>query len=271
MLAACVFLVQQRMDVVRRDLPPGYEVLYLPTGKHVKLLSFGYQQLLADVVYLWSIQYTTDPRVPDRFERVEHMYEIINNLDPLYSDPYHIGAMMMAYEMNNVPMALRLLDRGIRNLPQNWNIPMDAGFYAYMQLHDYQRAIRYFDAAMQRPGAPALLRRMKADMYQRQGDIETARDYWHEIYTEATDERTRRIGYNHYFDLSQAVDLRTLRRAIAAYSAAKGHHPSRLARLKEESFLAEIPRNPDGEEYLYNPRTGDVQPPSPFRLNRLIE
>ncbi|MBI2837441.1 MAG: hypothetical protein HYX75_03955 [Acidobacteria bacterium] len=271
LLAAIIFRVQTRMDVLRHALPPGYEMLYLPAGKYIKLTSLGYQQIFADVIYLWSIQHTTNEAVPDRFARVEHVYEVINDLDPEYVDPYHIGAMTMVYEMNNIPMALRLLDRGMRNLPANWSIPMDAGFYAFMHARDFDLAVHYFDIAMQRPGAPSVLRRLRADMYRRKGDIQTARDFWHDVLEGTTDERERRIAYNHFFDLSQETDLRVLRKAIEAYTTARGHRPARLSRLKEDGFIAEVPTNPEGAEYIYDPRSGEVSPPSPFNLNRRVQ
>lgn len=271
LLASTIIRVQTKMDMLRHTLPPGYELLYLPAGKYVKLTSLGYQQVLADVIYLWSIQHTTNEAVPDRFARVEHMYEVISDLDPEYVDPYHIGAMTMVYEMSDIPMAFRLLDRGIRNLSDNWSIPMDAGFYAYMEANNFDLAVHYFDIAMQRPGAPSVLRRLRADMYRRKGDLETARDFWHEVLEGTTDERERRIAYNHYFDLSQEVDIRRLRNAIEAYTTAKGHRPAHLSRLKTDGFLADVPTNPEGEEYIYDARTGEVSPPSPFKLNRRVQ
>ncbi len=104
---ALIYGLQLHIDGLRASLPAGYEVLYLPTGKHIQLLSFGYQQLIADIIYLWSIQYTGDTEQPDRFARVEHMYTVIGDLDPNYTDPYQVGAMIMVYELGDLPMAFR--------------------------------------------------------------------------------------------------------------------------------------------------------------------
>lgn len=268
LLAALVYRTQVRMDDLRRRLPPGYGVLYLPSGKYLEYASLGYSTVLADILYLWSIQYTTDVNTPDRFDKVEHMYRVITDLDPRYPDPYQVGAMTMVYEMNNLPMAFRLLDRGIERIPDNWSIPMDAGFYAYMQGGDYDRAIRYFDTALARPGAPSLLLRLRADMYSRKGDRQTARDVWGEVYRTAPDERTRRIAYNHYFDLTQDVDLESLRNAIAIYARSWGHHPASLERLVSDGFLRGLPRNLDDQEYRYDPRSGEVFSPETFKLRR---
>ncbi len=268
LLATCIFRVQAMLDVLRKDLPAGYEILYLPSGKYLQLLTFGYQGVFADFVYLWSIQYTTNLEDPDRFKNIEQMYKIINELDPQYVDPYQIGAMEMIYELRNPEMAFRLLDRGIRNLPNNWSIAMDAGFYAYMQEKDYDRAVKYFDIALSCPDAPTLIHRLRADMFRRKGDLVTARNFWGEIYKTAVDERTKRISYNHYFDLVQDVDIAQLRHAIDAYTTATGHRPARLSRLIEEGFLQQLPRNLEGEDYLYDPRTGKIDPPTPFKLNR---
>ncbi|MEW6364563.1 MAG: hypothetical protein AB1714_07975 [Acidobacteriota bacterium] len=265
---ALIYRLQLRIDGLRAHLPAGYEVLYLPTGKHIQLLSFGYQQLLADVIYLWSIQYTGDTEAPDRFARVEHMYTVISDLDPNYVDPYQVGAMMMVYEMGDLSMAFHTLDRGIKNLPNNWQIPVDAGFYAFIEARNYDLAIHYFRIASERPGAPGVVRRMLADMYRRKGDLATAVAFWEELYRSAPDADSRRIAYNHYFDLTQVLHVKILRQAIDAYSAVYGHRPARLSRLVDAGLLRELPRNLEGSEYLYDPRTGEVKAPAPFKLNR---
>ncbi len=33
------------------------QLLYLPNGKHLRLVSLGHAPLLADLIYLWAIQY----------------------------------------------------------------------------------------------------------------------------------------------------------------------------------------------------------------------
>ncbi len=268
LLAALVYRTQVRMDDLRKRLPPGYGVLYLPSGKYLEYASLGYSAVLADVIYLWSIQYTMDVNTPERYERVEQMYKVINDLDPRYPDPYQVGAMTMVYEMNDLPMALRLLDRGIQRVPDNWSIPMDAGFYADVEGKDYDLAIRYFNTALARPGAPSELLRLRADMYRRKGDLQTARDVWGDVYRKARDERTRRIAYSHYYDLVQEVDLAGLRKAIAIYQQSRGHWPASLDRLVSGGLLGGIPRNLDDKEYRYDPRTGEVFSPEPFKLNR---
>lgn len=265
LLGSEVYRSQIALEEIRKTMPPGYEIMYLPSGKYLIAVSLGYRQVLADLIYLWSIQHTTNPRVPDRFERVEHMYRIIADLDPDYIDPYHIGAMTMVYEMGDLPMAFRLLDRGIENLPHNWSIPVDAGFYAYMQARDYDLAIKYFEIAMAR-NAHVAVRRLHAHMFERKGDLRRSRDFWREIYESAPDERTKRISYNHFFDLSQEVDLDTLRNAIVAYTAKSGHRPANLSRLVEAGILRELPVNPEGDAYLYDSRSGEVKPAKPFRL-----
>lgn len=267
-LSAEVYRSQIALEGIRRAMPPGYEMMYMPSGKHMRVASLGYQQIIADLIYLWSIQHTTNPIVPDRFERFEHVYSVIGDLDPEYVDPYHVGAMTMIYEMKKAAMAFRLLDRGIEKLPRNWTIPLDAGFYAYMQAKDYDLAIKYFEIAMSR-NSPDVVGRLHAHMFERKGDLRASLDFWRELYESTTsDERTRRIAYNHFFDLSQEVDLETLRNAITAYTAKIGHRPANLARLVQDGLLRDLPVNPEGDEYLYDSRSGEVKPAKPFRLVR---
>ncbi len=46
-----------KVEDLRAGQAPGYHLLYLPSGKYLKAITFGYSNLAADLIYLWSIQY----------------------------------------------------------------------------------------------------------------------------------------------------------------------------------------------------------------------
>lgn len=232
-------------------------LLYLPSGRYLKVASLGYDELLADVLYLWSIQYYSNYDIADRYVYLEHIYkDVITELDPRYLDPYLIGAMIMSTESQDPEMALRLLDKGIAKNPDQWILPFEAGFLCYQTLRDYPRASRYFEQAAAVPGVPPIVQRFKAEMTRRAGDIRASLKEWAGIYDAATDDYVRTIAWKHVHDLRVQVDLEDLTAAIAAYRDRFGRAPDGLAQLRTAGLLAEIPRDPEGRDYVYEPRSG---------------
>ena len=258
-----------RIETQRGSADAGAQVLYLPSGEYLKAISLGYPEVLADAVYIWSIQYYGHYERADRFRYLEHVYaNVIAELDPRYIDPYLIGAMIMSVEANDAEMALRLLDKGIAANPEEWILPFDAGFLCYDRLHDYPRAARYFETALRMPQVPGAVRRLHAEMYNKMGDKRASLEYWSEVAREADSDYVRNVSSMHVHDLKIEVDLETLRAAVAAWRLRDGSLPPDLQALARARLIATLPFDPEGAAYLYDPRTGAVSCASRFRLRR---
>ena len=90
----------------------------LPSGKTLKVLSFGYQNLLADLLFIWSIQFYSTYNIANRFDYLERVYDSHHRHHPAYRDPYIIGSLIMVYEKTGPAMALRLLEKGSNAIPE---------------------------------------------------------------------------------------------------------------------------------------------------------
>ena len=56
-LIGVVVIAEVRLGKITREDPLGRELLYLPSPEMLKIMSLGNPGLVADVLYLWSIQY----------------------------------------------------------------------------------------------------------------------------------------------------------------------------------------------------------------------
>ncbi|HEU4403465.1 MAG TPA: hypothetical protein VFT43_15310 [Candidatus Polarisedimenticolia bacterium] len=262
MAIACLLLamaVQGRIEARAAASAGSAPLLYLPSGRYLHFAALGFDALLADTIYLWSIQYYGNYQIADRYLYLEQIYgQVIAELDPRYLDPYLTGALIMTTEARRPEMALRLLDKGIEHNPQVWILPFEAGFICYDDLRDYQRAAAYFEAALKVPGVPPLVRRFYAEMFNRAGDKRTSLKEWDEIYRTAGDDYVRGVAWNHVHDLTIAVDLADLRAALDLYRARQGKAPRRLQDLAEAGAIGKVPQDPEGRDYLYDPRSGEI-------------
>ena len=267
MAAAAAFAaLKVRTDKVAREELPGSSIIYIPSGKFLKYATFGYRALAADAIYLWAIQYYSTPTIDDRFDHLDHIFAIINELDPRYQDPYEVGALIAVQEARNPAAAFSILDRGAANNPDQWVYPFNAGHVALMTLKDYPLAEKYFEQCMKIPGAPEFVERLRANAIFKKGDLRTSWETWLEIYKKAPDERTKKIASNHLYNVKAAIDAAVLEDAAAKYRERFGRPPADLETLLRTGFLREVPKDMDGQDYIYDPATGKVKTvTSPWR------
>ncbi len=257
--AAAFAALKVRTDkVVRRGLP-GSSIIYIPSGKFLKYATFGYRALAADAIYLWAIQYYSTPTIDDRFDHLDHIFAIINELDPRYQDPYEVGALIAVQEARDTRAAFAILDRGAANNPDQWVYTLNAGHMAMMTLKDFPLAEKYFEQCMKIPGAPDFVERLRANAMFKKGDLRTSWETWLEIYTKAPDERTKKIASNHLYNVKATIDEAALEDAAAKYRGRFGRPPADLEALVRTAFLKELPKDLDGKDYVYDPATGKVK------------
>jgi tetratricopeptide (TPR) repeat protein len=276
--AAGLSALKLSLDRIVRKKVPGSSIIYIPSGKFLKFATFGYRALAADAVYLWSIQYYSTPTIDDRFDHLDHVYGIINELDPRYQDPYEVGAMIAVQgaqenqaqrpevARNLIAAAFSILDRGTANNPDQWIYSFDAGHVALMNLKDYALAEKYFEQCMKIPGAPPFVERLRANAIYKKGDLQTSWETWLDIYKRAPDERTKKIASNHLYQVKAAIDGAALEAAAAEYRKRFGRLPAEPGALVRAGLLREVPKDLDGRDYVYDPATGSVRTAiSPWR------
>ncbi len=239
-------------------------LLFLPTGDYLSAASLGYQALIADALYLWSIQYYGHQVAEEGRQYLWRIFDVITDLDPQYEDAYLTGALMMGSDLGDAPMAMRLLEKGAAQNPTGWIYPLESGYYAWMSLGDHELASEYFDKASALPGAPAVIGRMRAGMAEFVGDRRMALALWADIYEgarESGDAKIESAAWQHVYDLKVELDIADLSTAIRRFQLDRGRLPTTLAVLVTEGYLRVVPDLPTGEPYTYEASTGQVVDP----------
>ncbi|MCJ7580294.1 MAG: hypothetical protein MUP98_07145 [Candidatus Aminicenantes bacterium] len=259
-LSCTVFMaLKLKIDGIPRTKVPGSSIIYMPSGNHLKFASFGNSAMMADLIYLWAIQYYGNYNIQDRFEHLEHIFSVIAELDPLYLDPYEVGALIAVYEAQDVELAFKILDLGLKNNPDQWIFPFQAGHYAQSFLKDFKTAKEYYEKAKIIEGAPSQTERLAANAAFKMMDYEEAWQSWLEIYETATDERIRKIAENHLYNVKASRDIQLIKDAINSYSEKFGRSPLNLEQLVREKLLNSVPKDLDEKNYIYDPQTGEIR------------
>ncbi len=246
-------------DKFPRTKVPGASLIYIPSGKYLKHATFGYSSLAADLVYIWAIQYYSDYTIAERYGHLDHIFSIIAELDPHYLDPYEMGAIIAVYEARDPYLAFKVLERGLEKNPEQWIFPYQAGHYAAMMLRNYDLAREFYKKAMEIEESPPIIKRLYADSAFKGMDFQTAWRSWQEIYKTSNDERIKKIASNHLYKVKSAMDIREIEEAVRKYQQKFGRLPANLPQLVQAGIMASLPKDLDGNEYFYDPETGEVK------------
>ncbi|MFV2074197.1 MAG: hypothetical protein ACC742_16335 [Thermoanaerobaculales bacterium] len=244
------------MSRIPREDPLGRELLYLPSPEMLKLVSLGNPGLVADILYLWSIQYYSQFRPEERFLYLETIYDLITDLDPLYFDAYRIGALIMQIQVGGDDAGLqravkRLFDKGLRNLPQSWALAEAAAWDMFIRFRDRGAALHYAEIAAERPGAPPRLKRMVGVWRDRESSwtVNDSVEYWRRAVDDAEDEYDRKMCLSHLYDAVVAKDRQRLDQVLRAYATRFGRCAASWGNTIDAGLLGQIPLDFFGNPY----------------------
>lgn len=253
----------QALHASKRSLAAASVPLYVPSGRAARLLSAGHSSALADVLYLWAIQHFSEPAVDpvQRSAWLQRVYGTITDLDPRFRDAYWLGYVSLLVEGGDMDAALALVDKALANDPGFTMLAIEAAMSA-RKAGRHAESVRYLDQAS------ATGDRLALRLLLRVREAETAQEElaaWTEL-ADDEDSLTRHIAREHLRDLEMLITSAKLSALVQCYRDEHGGMlPGSLQQLVAAGYVAEIPLDPDGKEYLHDRRTGAVTPATPYR------
>jgi tetratricopeptide (TPR) repeat protein len=234
------------------------EILYLNTSV-LKRLSLGYDGLLADIYWTRAVQYFgfRHHNGTRNYNLLAPLLEITTHLDPHLIFAYEFGASFLAPAPPNgagePEQAIKLMEYGIQNNPDNWKLYYDLGFIYYMNLKDYPKAAQVFAQGAQCPNAHSFLRLLAAQMAQHAGEFTTARLMWNATYQNTQDKLIQQNALEHLRALQVDEDVTRLQQAVTRFGQRTGRLPASMAEFANAEGLPAIPVDPDGHPYKLSP------------------
>jgi hypothetical protein len=274
-LLAVVVLSEINLRSIERTDPLGRRLLYLPSHEMLDLVSLGNEGLMADLLFLWSIQYYSSYRPDETFLYLETVYDLITDLDPLYFDAYRVGALIMMLDLHANPKVQkkaieRLFDKGLANMPDNWELAEVAAWDAHLQLRDPELALKYARIGAERPGAPHRLKRVygRWSEQQEKWTISDSITYWEEVLAEATRWPEVVLSKNHLYDAYARRDATVLDPMLADYRARFGRCADGWQELIDLGWLNAVPLDYVGNPYRIDGDRCAMQPHKRIRWDR---
>jgi hypothetical protein len=272
LLIAVVPVVQRRIDARmagrRHD-----EVLYLWSGEHIRRLSPGFENVMADVYWLRTVQYFGEQRVfatDKRFDLLAPLVNITTEIDPRLEIAYRYGATFLAEPWPTgagQPQAgIAVLRRGIENNPRDWKLRQDLGLFYMFFLDDPEQASKVLLEGSAIAGAPPILKALAAQTLSKGGKRRTSEMLWEQIRDQSEPGQLKDNANVHLAQLRSLDAVDALNAAAAEFARRAGRPPSSLEELRRSGFSSAPAVDAAGTPFEYNATTGKVSlsPRSPL-------
>ena len=173
------------------------EYLSVPPARTAKAIGAGYDNIVADSLYVQFIYYFGRHMRRDRdFHNMAPVLDLVTDLDPQFHDAYFMGAMALS-DNEQMAEAERLLEKGVRMNPEEWRYAYSAGMAMFLfgdSEPQYLKAAEFFKQAAALPGSPPEARFMQARMYEATGRNQLLIAAWTDTYRNAPSAEARAIA-----------------------------------------------------------------------------
>jgi hypothetical protein len=209
MLVAVTGATLRRALTLRATWPAEDDTLALPSAGALRLASLGHTEVAADLVAARTNVYFGAQLVAHGEQRwLERYLTTALDLDPAFHSLYRRGATMLVYNgkefsVDALLAADRILTRGARAFPSDWEIWFQQGFNLLFELPPLageddprvptwrQRGVEALRQATLLDGVPPWLPNLAAQMLTKQGGDALAVRHLEQTYAVTSDEPTR--------------------------------------------------------------------------------
>jgi tetratricopeptide (TPR) repeat protein len=247
----------ERPGHANADLSP--PPVYLPDTRFLQIVSLGYQNVLADLLWFRTISYFGEHYRSDRtYPWLAHMCDRVTDLDPRAWHVYRFAGMVLPWEAGQADEGLRLLEKGTRVFPDSWLLHFWLGFEYYLFKDDYEAATRHLERATRLPDCDPYVTHLLALFHDHQYGPQTTVEFLTRLAASAESDEVRQAIEQRRDEARLAADLERLDGAIALYRERFQHPPASLQDLVTAGLLATISLPPFGGRYQIDAATGQT-------------
>lgn len=221
----------------------------LPDGKALRVLSLGFDRLVADLFWLRTVYYVGDELSHAAgYPAAERLANLVTDIDPGFRTAYVLMGSALAGLKRDPDAAIRLLEKAVQNVDY-WKLHFQLGFNYYIERLDYASAAEQMALAASKEGGPPYLPLLSARLYAQAGDPETALAFIRARLAQVEHKETKQALEKRYWDLWITRDLRAVDNAMEAYRTAHGAAPAGINDLVTAGLLEREPTDPQGGHY----------------------
>jgi tetratricopeptide (TPR) repeat protein len=253
------------------------EILYLSSGETIKRMSLGMEALTADIYWIRTLLYfgrklidsgkplssmtTADLDMP----LLAPLLNIVVTLDPHHIPAYRFGAIFLPER--DVAAAIALLERGIRENPNEWRLYQDIAYIYWQQGNAarpedrsafYAKAADWYERGGEIPGSLWWMRDLSGLMRIKGGSRDAARAIY-SAYLTSDDKNISAQAVDRLKQLRSLDELDAINSVLAKWKQANGSCPPDLRAIAPalRSLAISVvddamPVDPDGFPYVFD-------------------
>jgi hypothetical protein len=137
---AGVAMVHERLVDRREQFPEDLDVLYVPPPDHLRVLSLGYKEALADLVWIRALIFSGEKLGSNDIDAVTRYVDAITGLSPRFHRAYVWGAVTIVYggeqaiDREMVDRSIEIYRRGIDEFPESHALLYPLGMLLHQQV-----------------------------------------------------------------------------------------------------------------------------------------
>ena len=259
MLGTISVVLVSKLEEQRPPSARAEELSYLPDGNYLRVAALGYDQLVADLLWLKVVQHYGDgAETTEGFRWAYHAVDVLTDVDPTFAFAYQATGVMLTVWGHLPHESAAILVKGVRNNPDVWELPFFLAYDYYYELHQPKLAAEYLRMAAALPRAPEYLPNLAARMTAEAGQPGAALEFLQRIYQQTRDDTLRQALEMRMQEVVAERDLQFLEEGVRRYKERHGRFPRTLQDLVAGGIIMEIPTEPFGGDYKLDSDQGTV-------------
>lgn len=253
---AAVYGLSNFLEQAKPPVPEEYidEDLSLQ-GAKIKGYTLGMEGLLADLYWMQALQY-----IGAKFEKsgdqtinigdmrkynLKLVYPYLDNatsLDPKFMAAYEFGAVVLPAIDGNE--AIKIAEKGIRNNPDDFRLYSHLG-YIYWRSDNYKKAAEVYAAGAKLKNAPPFLEFMAAQMQNKGGSRETAREIYRQMFEQSVDKQSKENAELKLLELDWFDERDAINPILQDFKEKNGRCANNLSDILPLLKNVQLPENKD--------------------------
>jgi len=253
---AGVWRLQRNIDHVKSSIDVEQDQLAFRSGNLVKKLSLEYAPLMAAIYWTRVVQYFGEKHRlhQTNLDLLWSLLDMTTTLDPHLMPAYRFGSVFLSDSpprgAGRPDLAVELLERGIKENPDQWRLYQDLGNVYYFDAKDYPKASAAFAEGSKNPNAMIWMKVMAAKIAAEGESPETSYFLWLQVYQTTTDPMVKENAELHLKLMKVELDLKEIDRLANKYEKQNGHRATKIGELVQAGLLKELPSDPEGYPYV---------------------
>lgn len=194
------------------------ELLYFPEIKYLKLISFGYENVLSNVLWFQTVNYFGKHYRSDQdYTWLNHMCNAVSELDKKHKEIYEFCALLIAWEQNEVKEAQKILKKGIV-ATNYWRFHYLHGMNNLMFLNNPEGAKQDFITASNITDSPSFVKRLASKQVASLDSPEASISFLADMVKNSKDKTQKEALTKHLYQTINSYNIYKLEEYLEKYN-----------------------------------------------------